>query len=102
MAELHGYCEALIHLHKDQEMEFYLGDVSTIMKQADADLYIKSVIVGTIRDAYGDCLIVEVNGTKILMNVWSIKLAIPYNSSVFIKDIFKDEIEGFSRKGYNN
>jgi hypothetical protein len=92
---LHCFAAAILHHLKDQEVELYCGDVRTTRLFADYERAQKNVLRCVIKDALGDCLIVECNkrqgSATVFVNVWAIKAIVRVNDPLFISDIFEDE-----------
>ncbi len=93
--KLHPFAAAIIYHLKDEEVELYCGDVKTTKLYFDYEKVQKNVIRCTIKDAMGDCLIVECKKRSglatVFINVWSIKTIIRMRDPLFISDIFEDE-----------
>lgn len=90
-AAIHPYAHAIVEHLKDQMVEVWCGDSQTGLKLADHDFDLKSIIVGTVRDAVGDCIILDVRGTRVFLNAWSVRTIVPWEDPLFLKDIYLDE-----------
>ena len=97
MAKLpvNGYAAAVLQLYKDKEVEINTGETQTILIFQDWQSELKQVIIGTVRDAIGDALVLECKtkfGPKtILLNAWSIRAIAEASSKTSLKDLYKDE-----------
>jgi hypothetical protein len=93
--DLHPYAAAVVHYLLGVAVEINCGDVKTTLNFDDAEIAQMSLIRGVVKDAFGDCIIVEcdLEGVKnlVFVNCWSIKTMIPLNSTLSTKDIFCDE-----------
>jgi len=93
--ELHGFAQACLQLYKDKPVEINTGEQKTKLLLADFEHEQKSLIRGTIRDAFGDGLLVECkigkNTKKILINVWQIISVAEIDDNGSMKDIYVDE-----------
>lgn len=95
---VHPYVAAVVKKYQGQLVEIYLGDTKNTLKFAEYDHALKNVIKGKVIEGLGDALVLDVNGTEVLLNAWSIKATVPVKDHLFIKDIFHDEHEGFAKK----
>jgi len=91
LPKLHPYLQAIIHYLSNEKIEIHFGLTKTVLKQADADVNLKSILVGTVKEAFGDCLILDINGTNSYVNVWQIHNIIPIKDKKFIRDVYIDE-----------
>lgn len=92
---LHPYSAALLQTLKDVEVEVYCGDIKTTQVLHDYTVQEKNVLRGIIRDAVGDCVMIECHKnnlkTTVFLNVWSIKAVVKMADPLFIKDVFSSE-----------
>lgn len=100
--KLHPFAAALIKYLKGKPIEINSGEIKTVIKFAEEDINYKNVICGILEDACGDALLltVEKNGkyARVFVNVWSIKSVVPIEDSLFVKDIYQEEYDGFAKK----
>jgi hypothetical protein len=103
MANLHPFIEGILHYLKGQKAEVNLGDTKVVLKFSDYDISVKNIIVATVKDGFGDCLVLEVEKegikTDVYINVWSIKTIVPWSSPLFTRDIFENEESGLDQNG---
>ena len=97
MQQVNSYGAVLVNRLLHQTVELYCGDSGTQMNFSDYSSTNKSTIVGKIKEVVGDCLILEVNGIDVYLNVWTIKGAVATTQG-FIKDVFCDEGANFNRR----
>lgn len=102
---MHPFAAAILYKLKDEEVEIYCGDSSTTRIFSDTERAQKNLLRGVIRDAMGDCLIIECkkhgeNGT-VFLNVWGIKAIMKMRDSLFISDVFEDEEDFLNEKRKN-
>lgn len=95
---LHPYAAAILHYLKGEKVEINGGDVQSTLKFSDYDYTMKSIIIGVVEDAMGDCLIINKDGTRIFLNVWGIKSIVPYRDDLYLKDVYQDDEFRFRRK----
>ncbi len=89
----HAICNRL----KDTEVEIYCGNNSRTIRFAEIDNSLFSIIHGIVKDAVGDCLIVECNvpdkGKNLLyINAWSIESIMPVKNGMSINDFYHDDV----------
>ncbi len=99
---LNPYLAGIMNYLKDQKVEIFLGDMQAVAKLSDIEPQLKSIVVGTIIDAMGDCLVIEcekknqaghiIKG-KIYLNAWQIKTICLFNNPLYSKDFFSYEHE---------
>lgn len=90
-----NYALAVYAYLKDQEVEIYCGDTGETHQFSETEVTKKNIIRGTVIDAKGDCLVVNVvkNGLHATMyiNGWNIKAIIPVKDPLYIMDVYIDE-----------
>jgi archaellum biogenesis protein FlaJ (TadC family) len=89
---------AILKYLKDQEVEIYCGDEAETHLLADTNHIKKHIIRGIITAASGDCLVVKVvkggSSANVYVNGFSIKTIVPVKDSLFIMDIYENELQG--------
>ncbi|HVI41803.1 MAG TPA: hypothetical protein VM577_14215 [Anaerovoracaceae bacterium] len=95
------FAEAVANRLRDQGVEIYCGDSGETHKFSDTESTEKSIIRGIVKDALGDCLILEVTKqgltATVYMNAFNIRAIVPMSDSLYIKDIYDDEEFGFPK-----
>lgn len=95
---LNPYAAAIYYHLKDREVEVYGGDAKTTLKFNDYDYSPKNMIVGIVKEVMGDCLILEVKGQSVFLNVWGIKAILPVSDSLSLKNVYRDDEFSFNRR----
>lgn len=95
---LNPYAAAVYYYLKGQEVEVYCGDRKTTLKFNDYDYSPKNVIVGTLKEVMGDCLILEIKGEPVFLNTMNIKSIHPASEKLSLKDLHRDDEFQFNRR----
>lgn len=93
--QLHPFAAAILYHLKDQEVEIATGETKTTLKLDQYDYALKNIMIGKVRDAMGDCLMVEIKGTIAFLNVWSIKTIVPCPFQ--LKNLYQDDEHNLRR-----
>lgn len=96
---MHPFAAAILHNLKDKFVEINCGDVRTVLTFSDFEVNQKNLIRGYVRDAMGDCLMVEVKRNSVppqaaivYVNVWAIKCLMEISAgNMHMRDIYEDE-----------
>ena len=97
------YCEIVAQRLKGKKVEIYTGDIGIILKQGDGDNNVKSIIRGIVKEAEGDCLIINYTknynhvldgkdeGTPIFINGYSITALTELTGGTSIVEAYHNE-----------
>lgn len=91
-----SFGETLLSFLKDKQVEIYASSSSKQREYADYSVSYKEVIRGTLREATGDLMILEVsdhrgNTNLVYVNCWTVTAVIEPKNGISIVDVYCDE-----------
>lgn len=99
MMEKNSFAESIVRRLKNKIVEIYSGDTGTTRQYSQDSVTLKEVIRGTIVDAEGELLVIEVTNKEtygvnlVYINAWNIRIIVEPKNGMSITDIYNGEHE---------
>lgn len=97
--EKNSFAESIVRRLKNKIVEIYSGDTGTTRQYSQDSVTLKEVIRGTIVDAEGELLVIEVTNKEtygvnlVYINAWNIRIIVEPKNGMSITDIYNGEHE---------